>query len=356
MYYLLANKVGIFFHKEYLKRFEDAGMNVIAKPSSPKEFKNAEASIAVFYSKDLDTDGCMNDGTCYYSAVRFIDTELGVQIDKKGDKCFEIRSGQDCTEWFMCMLEIALLKADMTFAHCAALEKNGEALFMPARGGVGKTATVVKMVQNHGWRLLGDDLILLNGRDGSVQPYLKQFVIYGYHRDLFPQLFRKGHGPVQNKAVSGMMSRMIPAAKRVLRMTPGLMAYIRKHNPQHIRVYPKDIFRQEMLSEGAVKIRKTVWLERSAADDTVYVVQSADQIASRCASVTLSELTYGKMNLNHGLLTMCGTGLLRYDEIYPRISDIVRSCIEESDLNLLSIPAKVDINLVSDIVFKHVRD
>lgn len=354
MYYMLAEKVGIFFDKAYQKQFGTVGMDVLAKPSSKEEFQNAASCISVIYTKEFHTDGCMNDGDIYYSADRFADLKLGVQIDRDGDRGFILHANQDCPEWFMCMLEVTMLRAGVTFAHCAALEKDGEALFMPARGGVGKTATVVRMVQNHGWRLLGDDLVLLDRDTGSVFPFLKKFVIYGYHKDLFPQLFEKGKGPVRNDALSHMMTRMIPAAKSVLRHVPGLLAFAREHNPQQIRVYPRDIFRSDELSAGAGKIRRTVWLERTATGDVRFASCDADAIASRCAAITLSELTYGSMNLNDCLFTMCGSGMLSFDEIYNRIYDIVRTCVEGSDLHILSIPKGVGINRVSDVVFEKV--
>lgn len=354
MFYILANKVGIFFDKTYQDKFGAVGMEVLAQTSSEDAFQNVSSRISVYYSKSFQTDGCMSDGDYYYSANRFVDAKLGVQIDRDGNRGFILHANQDCPEWFMCMLEITMLKAGVTFAHCAALEKDGEALFMPARGGVGKTATVVKMVQNHGWRLLGDDLILLDMNTKSAFPFQKKFVIYGYHKDLFPNLFKKGKGPVRNNALSHMMTRIIPATKKILRHVPGLLAYAREHNPQQIRVYPKDIFRPENLSSGADCIRRTVWLERIASEDIKFVSCDATEIASRCAAITLSEMTYGAMNLNDCLFTMCGSGMLCFDEIYNRIFEIIKTCVEGTDPHILSIPKSVNINHVSDVVFDKV--
>lgn len=356
MYYILANKVGVFFDQAYQNKFGAVGMEVLAKKSSKEEFQKAVSRISVFYSKTLQTDGCMNDGDYYYNDSRYVDAKLGVQIDRDGDCGFVLRANQDCPEWFMCMLEMTMLKAGVTFAHCAALEKDGKAVFMPARGGVGKTATVVKMVQDHGWRLLGDDMILLDMTTRSVFPFQKKFVIYGYHKDLFPQLFKKGKGPVKNNVISHMMTRIIPATKKMLRHVPALLAYAREHNPQQIRVYPKDIFRPEELSSGADRILRTIWLERIATGEVKYVSCEAEEIASRCAAITMSELTYGAMNLNDCLFTMCGSGMLCFEKIYNRIFEIVKICVEGTDPHILSIPKSVNINHVSDVVFEKVNN
>lgn len=354
MYFKLAEKIGIYFEDRFIEKFDAQMMDVLAQPSDAEEFKNCAATLSVGCIDKIDTEGCMPDGDNFYSNNKFIDTKLGVVIEKLSDTSFSLKSNQDCPEWFMCMLEITMLSADMTFAHCAAMEKDGKALFMPARGGVGKTATVVKMVQEHGWRLMGDDLVVLDKASGVMYAYPKMFVIYGYHKDLFPQLFEKGKGPVKNDAISHMMTKMIPTAKKVLRLVPGALAYARAHNPQQIRVYPKDIFKPEELAVKAESIEKTVWLERVATADVVYAECAPENIASRCAAITLSELTYGAMNLNDCLFTMCGSGMLNFEKIYNNIYEIVLSCIKGADTHVLSIPQSIHIDNVSDVVFENV--
>lgn len=354
MYFKLADKIGVYIEDKFIEKYGAQMMDVLAQPSNEKEFSNCAATLSVGCLKQLNTEGCMPDGDSYFSATKYIDTKLGVEIEKLSETAFSLKANQDCAEWFMCMLEVTMLSAGLTFAHCAAMEKDGQALFMPARGGVGKTATVVKMVQEHGWHLMGDDLVILDRESGAMYAYPKKFVIYGYHKDLFPQLFEKGKGPVRNDAISHMMTKMIPTAKKVLRMVPGALAYARAHNPQQIRVYPKDIFKPEELAVKADGIKKTVWLERVATENVVYADCTPENIASRCAAITLSELTYGSMNLNDCLFTMCGGGMLDYAKIYNSIYETVLSCIRNSETHVLSIPKSVHIDNVSDVVFENV--
>ena len=354
MYFKLADKIGIYFEEEFVKKYGTQMMDVLAEHSNEEEFRKCTASLSVGCTNELNTKNCMSDRDYFYCNNRFVDTKLGVVIEKTSERTFSIKSNQDCPEWFMCMLEVTMLSAGVTFAHCAALEKDGEALFMPARGGVGKTATVVKMIQNHGWRLLGDDLILLDKESGAVYGFHKKFVIYGYHKELFPNLFTGGKGPVRNETVSHMMTKMIPTAKKVLRMVPGMLAFAREHNPQQIRVYPKDIFKPEELAFKADNVKQTVWLERVATDSIVYETSTPENIASRCAAITLSELTYGSMNFNDCLFTMCGSGMLNYNRLYNEIYDIIYKCIETTEPRILSIPKSVSIDKISDVVFENV--
>ena len=353
MYYRLAGKVGIHFEQAFEDKYGAQMMDVLAEAVTEKEFSQCTSSLSVYTIDKLETEGYLSDGDNYYDARTFIDPKLGVVIRKEAENAFSIGANQDCPEWFMCMLEIVLLKSGITFAHCAALEKDGQALFLPARGGVGKTATVVKMIREHGWKLLCDDLLLLDGESACAYGYHKMFVIYGYHQNLFPELFAERRSPVKNDALNHAMTKMIPTAKKVLRLVPGLLAYAREHNPQQMRVYPRDIFRPEQLSFKADKIRKTMWLERTAGDTVSIQNCTEEEIASRCAAITMSELTYGSMNLNDCLFTMCGSGMLDYNEIYNRIYQIVLKCVHDTNPSVLGVPQRVPVDNVYESVVLH---
>lgn len=53
--------------------------------------------------------------------------------------------------------------------HGAALERNGQALLLPAPSGSGKS-TLCGALMSRGWRLLSDELILINPSDGLIHP------------------------------------------------------------------------------------------------------------------------------------------------------------------------------------------
>ena len=352
MYYRLANKVGIFLDESYEEKYGAMGMDVLAETITADQFSLCVSTLSIHYTNKSNHQDCNEEGEYYYSGARFVDPRLGVCIEKKSESRYSIHANQECLEWFMCMLEIVLLKAKMTFVHCAAIEKNGKTLFLPARGGVGKTATVAKMIREHGWHLLCDDLLLLDGEDCGVYSYHKKFVIYGYHKNLFPELFSERKSPIKNKAINHVLGKMIPTAKKVLRKVPGLLAVARENNPMQMRVYPKDIFEPEQLAYHTEGISETIWLERTAAADVTLKNCSAEEIASRCAAVTMSELTYGSMNLNSCLFTMCGSGMLDYSEIYAQIYQIILDCVCGTSPKVLGIPRDVPVEEVYERVYE----
>jgi HprK-related kinase A len=53
--------------------------------------------------------------------------------------------------------------------HAAAVERSGFALLLPGLPGVGKSTLCAALVAS-GWRLLSDELVLLDPADGRVQP------------------------------------------------------------------------------------------------------------------------------------------------------------------------------------------
>jgi HprK-related kinase A len=54
--------------------------------------------------------------------------------------------------------------------HAAVMEKNGRALILPAPPGSGKSTLTAALVGRGGWRLLSDELTLLNLDDNTVVP------------------------------------------------------------------------------------------------------------------------------------------------------------------------------------------
>ena len=355
-YFILGNSIGIAIRPGFEKKWGNMDLIDTARLSTESEFHKMSYKLTVGYLKEFDYNECMNSGEIWYNENKFIDKELGVCVTKINDSEFMIGANRACPEWFFVMCEMMLLKSGCTWIHGAALEKNDGAILMPARGGVGKTATVVNMVRKHGWRLLGDDLEILDSNNNSVHPFLKHFYIYGYHKNLFPELFENNREkkPISNQYISKMVSKMIPTVKGVLKKYPTLLETARKLNPQSIKVSPKKIFDKEQLSDGAKYIEKVIWLERVKKRDINYFECTPENVASRAAAITLTELTYGKMNMNLHLWAMCCSEILNYNEIYPKIYEIILNCIKDAKTGILEIPEEVSVDELSEIVYQHV--
>lgn len=287
---------------------------------------------------------------CYVGTNVYFDKKYGVCLQKISDNELHLIAEQECNEWLIIALELLLLQQKRTLLHAAAVENGGDALVMPSWGGVGKTAIVCKFVKEHGWKLLGDDLVIID--QNNVHAFLKPFVIYPYHKNLFPDVFSSNPNHiVKNLALSNLMSKAIPTVKRALRPFPFLLAFLRKHNPQSMRVSPLKIFSEHSFAKSAVP-KKVVWLDRTTASDLQLNNISVNELTSRAATITSVELFSDKLcNFYH----LCGCGIFNYDETIGRIHEIITDFCQTSDIQLFQIPTSVSINDIGEVAYKHLH-
>lgn len=347
-YYALYDLVGIAVDDTYPWQ-ETLFINGVANESETA-YHACRQKIKIFYQRALHLEDLrfIGDGN-YIGPSAYADKEYGVRIEKL-ENGWNLTVTQECNEWLVIAMELSLLATDHTWIHAAALEKEGDVLLLPSWGGVGKTATVCRYVRSFGWRLLGDDLILV-GERGAL-PFLKPFVIYPYHKELFPELFSGEQKTiVQNLLLSNLMSLTIPTIKRILRLFPRVLAFLRKHNPQSMRVLPQKIFTPEQLSQGG-SLAQMVWLERTMEQDVRMGDATADFIASKAVTVSCVELFAAKLeNVYH----MCGCGILTYDEVFGKMHEIIRNMARKTRCMTLDIPTSVPIMQIGDIIHRNIN-
>lgn len=349
-YYSINNMVGIKVDESY-PWTDTLFFHQYLADQSLENYKLCKTYIEVYYQKEIDNSGMRWIGEqAYIGRGVYLDKSYGARIEHPSDECIRLTVSQECNEWLIILLQLSLISCGCTMIHGAAVEHNGNVYLMPSWGGVGKTATVCEFVRNQGWKLLGDDLIII--QNGNAYPFLKPFVIYPYHKELFPEVFASDNNhTIMNNTISNMMSKAIPTVKRILRPFPGILAFFRKHNPQSIRVSPYELFLPEQLSKGGKPIR-TIWLERSYSDQVN--LQSADisEIVSKTITVTSCEIFAAKLN---DFFQMCGCGLFNYEKTMSRMYEIILATFSNTECFLLEIPMSVDINHVGKTVYHQIK-
>lgn len=86
------------------------------------------------------------------------------------------------------VIYLKLLERNVLFMHAAGVARDGRAFVFPAHGGTGKTTLALALV-NHGFELLGDDLLMVETNSGIVYPYARPLHLFAYNLKSLPVPF-----------------------------------------------------------------------------------------------------------------------------------------------------------------------
>lgn len=101
--------------------------------------------------------------------------------------------------------------------HAAVLERGGRALILPAPSGSGKS-TLCAGLMFSGWRLLSDELTLLDPRSGEVVPLPRPVSLKNASIDLVRRFAPEAaFGPVVRETLKGSVAHLKPLADAVRR-------------------------------------------------------------------------------------------------------------------------------------------
>ncbi|HNC94579.1 MAG TPA: HprK-related kinase A [Myxococcota bacterium] len=102
--------------------------------------------------------------------------------------------------------------------HAAVLEKNGQALIMPGEPGAGKS-TLTALLTLSGWRLLSDEITLIDRQDGSLLPLARPVSLKNASIDVVrgfvPSAFI---GEAARDTHKGTVAHLRPPTDSVMRM------------------------------------------------------------------------------------------------------------------------------------------
>lgn len=94
--------------------------------------------------------------------------------------------------------------------HAAVLEKNNKTVIMPAPPGSGKSTLCASLAMS-GWRLLSDELAIVDLNGGSVYPFTRPINLKNDSIDLVKKTFTNAvFGPVARDTVKGTVSHLKP--------------------------------------------------------------------------------------------------------------------------------------------------
>lgn len=308
---------------------------------------SSTVELRVQYS-DIDPTGLRYVGhNLLIGKHAVLDSKYRVQLGRDDDDVLSVYTDRPAVEWLIWLLQLGLLTAGATFIHAAAVEHNGHALLFPSWGGVGKTALVQKFVQQSGYRLLGDDLAII---DGSSQCYgfPKPMVLYAYHNAVFPDVFSSGRGPTAPAFLNNLLSRLAIRLKPVLRMVPGVLQFARTHNPQSVQILPSEVFGPEKLAANAAA-RAVVWLERLKGLTEVEICPGKHTLPARIMGSTLNEIDQRCIRTTNVAM---GVGIVKLDDFYDSWSRVLSQALSDVPQYVVYLPESMPIQDMPDAVWQ----
>jgi len=280
----------------------------------------------------------------WIDANYLLDWKYRVLLKTEKEDIFLI-TDRSCLEWLIWGIQLQLIQSDAVFVHAAGVTKNGKSILFPSWGGVGKTAIIAKFIRDLGWKLLGDDLVIVN-YDGICYGFPKPMVLYPYHEMVFPEIFKIGKGPIAPIAANYLLGRVAQLIKPALRLIPGALEYARNHNPQSSRVLPSEAFGSDCLASAA-SLSTVVWLDRIKGIDSPQIDKEDSKIASRLAGSTLHEMDAWCGNL---INVACGLGMFSFHSVYVQWLQVLEQSMRDSMSYKLYLPYCTSIYEVGNLV------
>lgn len=219
------------------------------------------------------------------------------------------------------ILQIALLDRSAAILHASCIERDGSALLLTARGGVGKTALCLgSILAGHG-RFLADDHAVIDA-EGRAHLYPLPIHIYGYH-------FR--HIP----GIEERMLRQYPPFNRLLWHTAGRLRGLSKT----VRwVSPAAVVGEDRMARSG-RLEQVVLMFRREGGPFEWRDSPPQEAARNCLNVILNEMR----NIS-AWLALGGTGpftgaMGEITEVLPRLQSVYERAFSRARCATLFVPA-----------------
>lgn len=326
------------------KTWIDNIADVIAVSPSPK--KEPLATLKLVYKNSLLSANMreLSPGI-YIEKSALLDRRYNIRLESPLKNTLVLQTDNPALEWLSWGLQLTFLMANMACIHCATIEKGGKAVIFPSWGGVGKTALLTAFVKSMDWQLLGDDLVVLSP-DGVCYGFPRPMVLYPYHKEVFPEVFSSGRGPVAPTIMNRWLTKMAIQVKPLLRTFPNALQFARKHNPQAVRINPSEVFGIDKLSQKA-QAKVVVWLDRVQGLTEPEFLPANGTVVSRIIGSTLKEYDPWCVNLTNVAM---GLGIIDIDQVYSTWTKIIKEGLAECETYILYLPADLPVTEVPKVV------
>lgn len=241
------------------------------------------------------------------------------------------------------LMQQLFLRQNTSFTHAAALQDpKGKALLLAGAGGVGKTALAGFLVKEKGYKLLGDDMVIVN-QSGTCLAFHRPFTLKEYHSSVYPEVFvKRKHMAQRRRLVRSVIWHLYSNAPfrgifdRLLKRwgVYNRIAFIPFMRKDYVDIVPvSEIFRERHLAwQGPIS--QTLFLMRSSVPDVTFEKKDKAWMARRMFGVLYEEL---EEDLKH-LLRMGSLGLEDIGADLGHARTVLEKAVSGAPCGLLRVP------------------
>lgn len=168
--------------------------------------------------------------------------------------------------------QLAQLPLGQSYIHASSFERDGRGIALLAWGGIGKTSAALKLVTEHGYRFLSDDLGLIDD-EGMLWRTPKRLQVYAY-----------------NLLGQNRLREMLMAGRSAVDRAAWIW-WLRRHGAHGVRrrVSAESLFGADRVGKGA-PLTRLVYLERAATREFEARPMSASEASERATPVVMHEI------------------------------------------------------------------
>lgn len=301
-----------------------------------KNFDNREYIVTFkdFNLLELDESEFIVPSNYHFVNDIYVDIKRKIAIRQKNNKELEYWCKDSYGLSIPFIFQLILVKNQQSFIHSGAFSFKNKGVVMSAFGGIGKTAVLSRVANEENYKIMGDDLNILNS-DGSILSYSRPFCLYRYHKPLFKEFYKKNKLKYLRPALFWRVYNKI--LKELYNIT-GVDFKVSKYNTNsngYITASPFNIFNSKDIELKKITLKYAFVIGRHSKSENVLVKQiSPEDFSNFSLNVLYHEWDYMDKSLK-GYLTFLNIGLSEYlnlpkKNIYNSLSNI--ECIYRIDL------------------------
>lgn len=337
--------------KQVQEAFGDVAGEAYQARTRGHSMSSERPQIDVSFNSSMNQEGLREMAPHFFGRQwAAFDANYRTRISGHGGNEIVLETSSAPIEWLIWFIQAMLIQSRATFVHCAGVARDSGAVLFPSWGGVGKTAIAKVFVSDDGWKLLGDDLVILT-ESGQCLGFPKPMVLYPYHRSVFPDLFEGGEGPIAPASANRLLTRAAVAVKPALRTMPSVLNWMRQHNPQSVRIAPSKVFGAQSLSVAST-LQSITWIDRDASITEPRIEPADRLLVSRIAGSTMSEFDRRCVGLTP---ILCGLGIVSFEEFYGEWINILDRGLAHAEKWMIFLPVTLPVAEVPQVLQRLLR-